>query len=263
MWLLRALFGLAPKQAAVAPPIQPRPPLPRPQTPVCVIGDLHGMDDLLRAMLALVAAQPGADAARIIFVGDLVDRGPDTAAVLLRVRGLCETNPAHTICLMGNHERMMLDFLADPAGRGKRWIAAGGAATLIGYGITARTDAATPAARFVALADALRAALPHGMLDWLGALPLFWQDGPFGVVHAGADPALPLPDQPGAALIWGHPRFHTTARTDGLWIAHGHVIVPQVQIAQGRIAVDTGAYRTGRLSALWLDGDGARVLQVT
>lgn len=261
---LRALFGFGTPQRG-APAVIP--PLPRPVAPVCIIGDLHGMADLLTAMLALIAAQPGGPsattAARIIFTGDLTDRGPGSAAVLATVRRLCQSDPAHHICLMGNHERMLLDFLDTPAKAGKRWIAAGGSDTLISYGITARTDAATPAARYTALADALRAALPPGVLDWLRQLPLYWQDGGLAVVHAGADPALPLADQPAAALIWGHPQFHSTPRTDGLWIAHGHVIVPDVQIAQGRIAVDTGAYKTGRLSALWLDKDGARVLMVS
>ena len=257
MFLLRALFGLPPSPQAGIPP-----PLPRPDTPICVIGDLHGMAGLLDAMLALIAAQPQARTARIVFTGDLIDRGPGSAAVLRAVRALCQSDPAHHICLMGNHERMLLDFLADPARHGKRWIAAGGGETLISYGLGARTHAATPAARFTALADALRAALPDGMLNWLGALPLFWQDGPLGVVHAGADPDLLLADQPAAALLWGHPLFHSTPRPDGLWIAHGHIIVPRVQIGQGRIAVDTGAYKTGRLSALWLDSDGLRVLDV-
>ena len=257
MLSLRAMFGLGPRQARGA-----MPPLSHPQTPLCIIGDLHGMADLLTAMLALIADQPKAATARIVCVGDMIDRGPNSAAVLNTLRAWCHAAPARHICLMGNHERMLLDFLADPARDGKRWIAAGGAETLISYGLTARIDAATPAARFAALADALRRALPDGMLDWLTTLPLSWQDGGLGVVHASADPALPLAGQPAAALLWGHRQFHVTPRPDGLWIAHGHTIVPKVQIADGRIAVDTGAYRTGRLSALWLDSDGPRVLTV-
>lgn len=254
MFLLRALFGLAPTPQVVIPP------LPLPNAPICIVGDLHGMVDLLDAMLVQIAAQPHAAAARIVFTGDLIDRGTGSAAVLTTVRHLCQSDPARHICLMGNHERMMLDFLDDPARCGKRWIAAGGGETLISYGLTARTVAATPAARYANLADALCAALPDDMLDWLTTLPLFWQEGGLGIVHAGADPALPLPDQTAAALLWGHRQFHNTPRPDGLWIAHGHVIVPDVQIADGRIAVDTGAYRTHRLSALWLDNDGAQVL---
>lgn len=256
MLSLRAMFGFGPRQAR-APGA-----MPQPQSAVCVIGDLHGMADLLTAMLTLIADQPNSATARIICVGDMIDRGPNSAAVLNTLRAWCRAAPTRHICLMGNHERMLLDFLADPARHGKRWIAAGGAETLISYGLTARIDAATPAARFTALADALRAALPDGMLDWLTTLPLYWQDGGLGVVHAAADPALPLADQPADALLWGHRLFPTTARPDGLWIAHGHVVVPKVHIADGRIAVDTGAYRTGRLSALWLDSDGARVLTV-
>lgn len=256
---LRALFGLGPPPTA-APTT---PPLPRPTTPICVVGDLHGMADLLQAMLALIAAQPEGPSARIVFTGDIIDRGPASAAVLTALHHLCRSDPARHICLMGNHERMLLDFLAGPARCGKRWIAAGGCETLVSFGLTARIAAATPAARFAALADALRAVLPDGLSEWLATLPLYWQEAGFAVVHAGADPALSLPDQPPAALLWGHRRFQTTPRPDGLWIAHGHTIMPEVSIANGRISVDTGAYHTGILSALWLDKDGARVLTVS
>ena len=259
---LREIFGLGTRlpdgtgnrPALLAPP--------QPAQPVCVIGDIHGMSGLLDAMLAKVADQPQADTARIIFTGDLIDRGPQSAAVLRRVAGLCQSGSGRHICLMGNHERMLLDFLTDPARWGKRWISAGGAETLISYSITARINAATEAARFVALADALRAALPDGTVNWLTGLPLYWQEGNLGVVHAGADPALALADQPAATLLWGHPKFLKTPRKDSLWVAHGHNIVPHVQVANGRIAVDTGAYRTQRLSAMWFDSQGARVLHV-
>jgi serine/threonine protein phosphatase 1 len=251
---LRAFFGLGPKPVI--------PPLPRPTTPICVVGDLHGMAELLHAMLALIAAQPGGPTARIVFTGDIIDRGPASASVLTTLRHLCQTDPAHHICLMGNHERMLLDFLADPAKSGKRWIAAGGGETLISFDLIARISAPTPATRYTALANALRTALPDGLPEWLASLPLYWQEAGFAVVHAGADPALSLPDQSPTALLWGHHQFLTTPRPDGLWIAHGHTIAPEVSIANGRIAVDTGAYQTGILSALWLDNDGARVLTV-
>lgn len=252
---LRALFGLDYPTGEFPLP-------PKPDVPVCIIGDLHGMADLLNTMLAVIAVQPQSDLVRIVFTGDLIDRGPDSAKVVSTVFDLCLSDPSRYICLMGNHERMMLDFLANPGKNGKRWIAAGGGETLISYGLTARIAALTPAARFAVLAERLHAALPESILNWIAALPSYWQEEGLGVVHAGADPALPLADQPLNALNWGHPQFHRTARRDGLWIVHGHVIVPEVQIADGRIAVDTGAYSTGRLSAVWLDGDGPRVLLV-
>ena len=261
MPLLHRLFGLGP---SVGPADGDFPALPRPEAPLCLVGDLHGRADLLTALLARIEAEPQAATARLIFVGDLIDRGPDSALVLQQMRHLTQTRPAHVICLMGNHERMMLDFLAAPTSPAKRWLHAGGADTLASFGVPWISDR-DATARQLALAAALRAALPPGLTDWLEALPLYWLgEGPneaIAVVHADADPALPLDRQLPATLLWGLGRA-APARPDGLWLAHGHVIVPQVQISPGRISLDTGAYRSGRLSALWLDTHGPRVLEV-
>jgi serine/threonine protein phosphatase 1 len=234
------------------------PPLPRPDPPVCVVGDVHGCAALLDRLLDRIAAEPGADRVRLIFAGDLVDRGPDSAAVLARVQALCTGGGA--VALMGNHERMMLDFLDTPAQVGPLWRANGGDATLLSLGVNPHrsTDPG-------ALAAALRAALPPGTEGWLRALPLSWRpDGPGGalaVSHAGADPSRPFEDQDDRVLLWGHRDFRRKRRSDGLWIVHGHVIAPKVLAEEGRIGTDTGAFATGRLSAVWLDRDGMKVLE--
>jgi serine/threonine protein phosphatase 1 len=229
-----------------------------------VVGDLHGCIALLDRMLDTVAARdrdrgPGAAPLRLIFAGDLIDRGPDSAAVLARVQGLCAAGRA--VALMGNHERMMLDFLAAPETAGPLWLANGGAATLASFGIAGAYAAMTPA-HLSALAAALRAALPPGQEAWLGALPLVWREAGLAVCHAGADPARPIGDQEARALLWGHRDFARRARADGLWIVHGHVILPEVRAEAGRIGTDTGAFATGRLSAAWLDAGGLAVIEV-
>lgn len=251
---LRRYFGAAP--AAF-------PPLPCPAPPVCIIGDLHGRLDLLNGLLAQIERQPGADTARIVFVGDLIDRGPDSAAVLERVRALTEARSGRAQCLMGNHEQMMLAFLDAPRQSGARWIAAGGAETLASFGLSPWASPAgiAPEERLTVLASALRAALPDGMEAWLRQRPLFWQDGGLAISHAGADPGRAMTDQTTEALIWGHRLFSRRRRIDGLWLAHGHVIVERVQAQDGRIAVDTGAWRSGRLSAAWLDETGLSILE--
>lgn len=256
MPMLHRLFGLGPAVEF--------PNLPRPEVPLCLIGDVHGRADLLEAMLTRIKVEPDAAKTRLVFVGDLIDRGPDSAVVLHRLRDLTLARPDQVICLMGNHERMLLDFLGAPTSSAKRWLHAGGAETLASFGVPwiSSVDAA---ARQTGLAAAMRAALPPHLLAWLTALPLYWQgEGPderIAVVHADADPALALAAQLPATLVWGLGRA-ATPRPDGLWLAHGHVITPEVQITPGRISLDTGAFRTGRLSALWLDREGHRVLEV-
>lgn len=252
---MRALLGLDPTVGAAAPP------LPCPQPPLCIIGDLHGRADLLELMLARIASQPRATEARLIFVGDMIDRGPNSAAVLARLQGLCMADPARCICLMGNHERMMLTFLATPTTRAKRWLSAGGLETLASFGLNGRMQPGGRSQQLLKLAAALHQALPVGQAAWLQQLPLFWQGEGLAVVHASAVPDLPMAAQTEATLLWGHHR--PAPRPDGLWIAHGHVITDEARIENGTISVDTGAWRSGRLSAVWLDAQGASLLQVS
>jgi serine/threonine protein phosphatase 1 len=244
-----------------APTTEPA-PLPAPDPPVCVVGDLHGRLDLLEQMLDAIAARDGAGTARLVFVGDMIDRGPDSAGVLRRLHALQLENPARVTCLMGNHERMALDFLAAPARRGPRWIAAGGAETLTSFGLSPYARQG-PDNALEALAGAWRAALTPALTDWLTALPLSWQEGTLAVTHAGADPALPLDAQPPERLLWGARRREAALRRDAIWVAHGHTIVDQAHAAGQNIAVDTGAWRSGRLSAVWMDAEGLSFMGVT
>lgn len=235
---------------------------PCPDQPVCIIGDLHGRTDLLERMLQLVAAESGSNMARLIFVGDLIDRGPDSAVVLARVRQLVEDAPGRAVCLMGNHERMLLDFLDNPV-KAARWLHHGAVETLTSLGVPSQASGETAHARLQALAVSLRAALPSGSEAWLRALPAFWREKNLAVVHAGADPSLPIESQPNKTLIWGHRDFSHHSRRDGLWIAHGHTIVQTASASSGRISVDTGAWQSGRLSAAWLDTQGLRFIEAT
>lgn len=236
-------------------------PLPQLSQPVCVVGDIHGRADLLDHMLALIAAEPGATTARLIFAGDYIDRGPDSATVLTRLQHL--TTAGKAVCLMGNHERMMLDAIDRPEAAGQRWLLNGGDATLASLEASLASAGRLPgeneAERMAALAIRLRAVLPAGTEAWLRALPLWWQDQGLGVVHAGADPALPLAEQTEASLLWGHRNFGRP-RADGLWIAHGHVVMAEPRAEAGRIAVDTGAWATGRLTAALIKAGHVRFI---
>lgn len=228
------------------------PPLPRLDAPVCIIGDIHGRADLLERLLALIPADP---ARQLIFAGDYIDRGPDSAKVLIRLHQLSLSGQA--ICLMGNHERMLLDALDRPALAGKRWLLNGGDATLASFGGAGRLPGDSEAERMATLAMQIRAGLPNGVEAWLRGLPLWWQAQGLVVVHAGADPALPIEAQAEASLLWGHRRFGQP-RPDGLWIAHGHVVVAEPSAGAGQIALDTGAWATGRLTAAWIEAGQLR-----
>lgn len=221
--------------------------IPAPETPVCLIGDIHGCLEQLQAL----EAQLPQDMTRV-YLGDYVDRGPDSAGVLRHLFAAQQAAPEQVICLMGNHESMLSDFLMAPARHAARYLSNGGGETLASLGLPPVPAAGDPAP----LAEAAQAALGPELTQWIAARPLTWRSGNLVAVHAGADPARPLDRQDPASLIWGHPDFLRKARRDGLWIAHGHTIVREPAAVQGRIALDTGCYATGRLTAAELHPDG-------
>lgn len=263
--LRRFFFRQRPEAGTTATPL--RPPCPKP--PVCVVGDLHGRLDLLERMLDAITARshagPDSGAPRLVFVGDMIDRGPDSAAVLHRLAGLTRTRPGQVICLQGNHERMLLDFLADPLRHGPRWLAHGGTETLASFGLRpwTRPGGAEAETWLTMQASALAAALPGGSADWLASLPLIWSEDRLSVTHAGADPDRAMAEQSAQSLLWGHPDFLHKPRRDGIWVAHGHNIIERAQVQDGRIAVDTGAWRSNRLSAAWIGTEGIEFVEVS
>ncbi|MGP1357452.1 metallophosphoesterase [Roseicyclus sp.] len=234
--------------------------LPRPDRPTYVVGDVHGRADLLELMLELIDAHIGGSGAgnpRLVFLGDYVDHGRESAEALARLRELSRDFPENVVCLMGNHERMMLDFLADPVTRGRRWLRAGGTETLRSFRVDPEPLAAgaDPDA-FRTAAAVLRKAMPEGLEEWLAGLPLSWNSGNLWAVHAGADPVHTMEGQSARVLLWGHPEFEAVPRADGVWIAHGHVERAEPLFEEGRVALDTAAWRTGRLTACAFRPDG-------
>ena len=240
---LRALFR--PDAEAIA--------APAPEEPLAVIGDIHGCDALLGRLLDRLAAE--APAHHLVTVGDMVDRGEDSAGVLRRLVARTDVT-----CLMGNHELMLLDFLDRPE-TGARWLRHGGLQTLASYGIGAVAQPSP--GQLVELRDALAEAMGAEIIGWLRDRPASFESGTVAVVHAGADPRLPLAGQAPESLAWGAPGFGRLPRGDGIWIVHGHVIVDQPEAADGVISIDTGAYATGRLTAALIDADGMRFIAET
>lgn len=225
--------------------------------PTYAIGDVHGRDDLLGRLLDAIgedAEARGFDDWRIVMMGDYVDRGEQSAEVLSRLRMLLAGGgPApETQALRGNHEDMMLRFIEQPEREGPRWLRNGGLQTLLSYGV----GGITLASDAEALEDAAQR-LAEAAADDLSALrilPAWLRHGTVIFSHAGTDPELPPDLQSERTLIWGTPRFFQLPRKDGLWNVYGHYIVDEAGITQGRIAVDTGAYYSGVLSAVRIDG---------
>ncbi|MEP4196168.1 MAG: metallophosphoesterase family protein [Aliishimia sp.] len=219
-----------------------------PERAFIAIGDIHGRADLMTRLLEKVASGPYADLP-IIFVGDYVDRGENSAIVLRDLMVRSQAAPSgQLICLRGNHEEMMLNFIEDPVQHGPRWLRYGGLETMASFKAPFVAQTA-PEDEWIAARDVLVEAMTQDMIRWLYALPAWWQTGNIAVVHAGADPKLPMIEQDENVLVWGHRRFDEEDRTDGLWIVHGHTIVDNAIAESGRISVDTGAYATGTLSA--------------
>lgn len=261
----KSLFRRGPGAAPFA--AQPKADLPRPATTTYIVGDLHGRADLLELMLELIDGHIGGTGARdphLVFVGDYIDHGPDSAGVLARMQDLTRDFPDNVTCLMGNHERMLLDFIADPALRGPRWLREGGAATLQSYRVSAGgLEANAPADAWVHAATRLADTLGPDTRGWLEARPLSWSSGNLWAVHAGADPSRQMDAQTARVLLWGHPEFDSVPRGDDAWVVHGHVEQDQPVLVDGRIGLDTAAWSSGRLTAIAIKPDGSHAFLQT
>ncbi|WP_425097724.1 metallophosphoesterase [Tropicibacter sp. S64] len=230
-----------------------------PEEPFYAVGDLHGCDELFLKLLHRLheEAHP---TARLICVGDYVDRGDDSAGLLARLHRMQTGSEGLMVCLMGNHERMLLDFLEDPAAHGFRWQRNGGLQTLASYGLRGVPESGSND-DWAGLRDKLARKMGPGLIGWLQDLPLYWQTGNVVVAHAGAEPDLPIEEQGERELLWGRSAFFEKTRGDGLWVVHGHVITRDPKAEQGRIPLDTGAYATGRLTAALIEPQSARYLE--
>jgi serine/threonine protein phosphatase 1 len=222
---------------------------PKPSEPLFVIGDVHGCLTLMERLLTRVPEEH-----RVILVGDYIDRGENSVGVLRELSARPDL-----ICLKGNHEDMLLRFLQDPVREGGRWMRNGGLQTLASFGVGGVRPQMTEN-ELKDCRDRLNVVLGVEMIEWLSRLKTSVISGNVLVVHAGADPRIPPELQDEDVLMWGHPEFARTPRQDGVWVVHGHTIVPEATASLGRMAIDTGAYATGTLSAVRLDGSSPQFL---
>lgn len=233
---------------------------PVPEQSFVAIGDVHGRADLLLELDRRIEAEyPDWP---VVFLGDYVDRGEQSREVLDLLMSVSPNGTPPVVCLMGNHERMLLDFLDDPERGARRWLRNGGLQALASFGVAPPSTGPDDPLALLLARDRLVGAMGEDMIAWLRALPLQWHSGDVWAVHGGADPALPMDAQPPRTLLWGHPQFMRKPRADGLWVVHGHTVVDAPQVLDGRIAVDTGAFATGRLSAAAISAEGVGFVQV-
>jgi serine/threonine protein phosphatase 1 len=228
---------------------------------VYAIGDIHGRSDLLAALLQQIAddaAASGVGRRSLVFVGDYIDRGPDSRGVIEELLyALPEGFATHF--LKGNHEAIMLDFVEDPACLG-HWLANGAEATLKSYGVDVVTLVRKGAEPEI-WRTAFLALLPAEHRAFFDSLELAVSLGDYLFVHAGVRPGVPLDAQDPNDLIWIRGEFLRSEVDFGKVVVHGHTPMALPDMRVNRIGIDTGAVFTNRLTALRLEGSSQCLLQ--
>ncbi|MFC0205075.1 metallophosphoesterase family protein [Novosphingobium soli] len=228
---------------------------------IYAIGDVHGRYDLLKLLLDAIGEHSGAratpEALHIVFLGDLVDRGPDSARVVDLVAEL-ESDTDQVIALMGNHEEAMLRALDGDLMILRKWLQVGGADTVRSYGLEL-PDEGADMRRYL---RRLKKSIPSQHARWMRSMPLTARSGDYFFCHAGIRPGVPLHRQSRDDLLWIRKDFLDADDDFGAVIVHGHTIAPEVVSRRNRIGIDTGAYASGKLTALYLEDDRQEVITV-
>lgn len=246
---LRILLGRKPEARPCAVPAGQR---------AYAIGDVHGRADLFGQLIDLIEAD---DAARgtaqttIVMLGDLIDRGPDSAGVVARARELARRRRVEF--LIGNHEEMLLASRTQ-ADALRGFLRYGGLETLLSYGIP---DQAIMAADIPELQELMIAAIPPEDFTFIEAFRPMVRIGDYLFVHAGINPHLPIADQDERECRWIREPFLSHKGDLGAIVVHGHTIAEAPEVRPHRIGIDTGAYVHGTLTAIGLQGDERWFLQ--
>jgi serine/threonine protein phosphatase 1 len=218
-----------------------------------VVGDVHGRLDLLEDLLAKIHAElqhRPAGKTLLVFVGDLIDRGPSSAQVLERLRTYHRPG-IRPVFLLGNHEEVLLRILKGEAGLITKWRWFGGSECLRSYGVD--PDVLGRASNDDALAI-VREAIPREHVEFLESFVDSCRFGDFLLVHAGVRPGIQLDQQQQSDLRWIREPFLLDDSDHGFIVVHGHTISEEVEERPNRVGIDTGAYRTGILTALVIEG---------
>jgi serine/threonine protein phosphatase 1 len=226
---------------------------------IYAIGDVHGRVDLLETLLTTIRrddAARGTAQSRIIFLGDLVDRGPSSAQVVECAIKIAE-EPWECDFLLGNHEEVFLKSMDGDLKALAFFIRIGGRETILSYGISEQEyrDADYPE-----LHGLLTQRVPAAHITFLKSFKDLIEIGDFAFVHAGVRPGKALAEQDGSDLRWIRRDFLDHARGFEKIIVHGHTITDEVEIRLNRIGLDTGAYASGKLTAMGFEGEQRWVL---
>ena len=239
--------------------LPPDPAIP-PDRRVYAIGDVHGRLDLLEALLEIIREDHAgravtAGAAEVVLLGDLIDRGPDSAGVVDRVMRSPEW--ARFIVLRGNHEDAMLKALDGDRAMMKTWLRNGGDAALRSWGMT---PSELRGGSFDEVLEAAEAYVPAAHRAFIARGRQSIQIGDYYFVHAGVRPGVRLAEQCADDQLWIRQEFLGSDAHHGAMIVHGHSISASAELLPNRIGLDTGAYASGRLTALGLEGTDRWIL---
>lgn len=239
---LKKLFGARPERAQPAIP---------PGQRVYAIGDVHGRLDLLVSLAEAIeadnAAREAADST-VIFLGDLVDRGPDSAGVLAAAKMWAAQRKVRFIA--GNHEEMFLESLEN-LDQMRHFLRYGGRETVLSYAIAPEEYSSC---EIGAVQEMLLERMPPDDVEFMRSFEDIVEIGDYVFVHAGIAPGVPLEEQRRSHLRWIREPFLSHEEDFGFVVVHGHTISREVEVLPNRIGIDTGAYDSGRLTALCLEG---------
>lgn len=223
---------------------------------IYAIGDIHGRADLLRTLLGKVDADRKARPVErmiTVFLGDYIDRGPSSKDVLDILLDYGES--FETVFLKGNHEKFAVDFLQNPSVI-ESWRSCGGFETLLSYGL--KPSFSSTADERLKLSRELAECMPAEHLSFLMSLRLHFQCGGFLFVHAGIRPKVRLRDQDEKDLLWIRDAFLEYQKPFELFVVHGHTPVHAPDLQSNRLNIDTGAFATGRLTCVAIEGSTIR-----
>lgn len=255
--MIATLFKRRPKTSAPAAPRTPDGAV------VWAIGDVHGRLDLLEPLVEAIlsdARHSPTGRRTVVFLGDYVDRGPDSRGVLKYLSRLQQDSSLDWRFLKGNHEEAMLDFLEDPSA-GVRWCQYGGDATLASYGLKP-PNLQYRIEGWAGLSADLDHKLSRKERAFLEGLELSFSAGDYFFAHAGARPGESLERQTSRDLMWIRNSFLDSEVEFDKVVVHGHTPTREVYADRRRIGIDTRAYDSGVLSALRLEGGGQDILKV-